>query len=1026
MNRINKLLFIAVAAVIVILVALTATVVMTDHEHHDRPLFIGVLIALFVIIAILVVSYTMILKTRKAMAEQTARLHAIYNSIPALVFTKDLNNLYTSCNSTFEREFGVTKEDIIGQDYDAMYTTDKNTPAEFYASNQRVLKERETIVTENWYTYPGGVRKAMQIIRTPLVQNNTVIGLLGIATDITVRKTAEKAAEETHLRIKTMLDAIPIVCALIKEDLTVIDCNETAFKHSGCKTKQEFFDNYYKVFPEKQPDGENTLEKLKKYAKVAVQKGYNSFEAVYQTTLGVPHPVLVTLVRIDDYKDGFDNVLLSTVQDLTQLKSMTARIEAMIDNLPGMVFQHLYDPPEYTYTFVSKGSKELIGYAAEDLIGKSSVRYLNINNLEDAENVMIISEQTLAKGLPYETTYRITVPDGTEKVIWERSRVIETKTDGTPHLVEGYYCDITEQRLLESAQAASRAKSEFLAIMSHEIRTPMNSVLGFAELAIDRAIDYQVKDYLGKINDSAKWLLRIINDILDISKIEAGKMTFDNAPFELHEVVSRCQSVILPAAKEKGLDLRLYAEPIAGRKLIGDSVRLYQALMNLLSNAVKFTDMGSVKLSAVVKTIKTDEQGDTKAIVYFEVCDNGIGMNSKQIERIFEPFMQADSGTTRNYGGTGLGLSITANLVELMGGKLNVVSEPGAGSLFSFELDFDTIANAATESESHAPEKSKANKIQKPNFHQELVLICDDNFMNRELICEHLARVGLQSVETENGKEALEAVITRMENGEKPFDLIFMDMFMPVMDGMEAASRITQLGVGTPIVAMTANVMSGELEKYRKNNMPNCLGKPFTAQELWLILLKYLTPISMGDDDEAERLRQKAEILEKLRIAFAKNNRGTYDELVAAIDGKSFTLAHRLAHTLKGNAGQIAEPELQNAAMEVERLLKLHELPPIEKMSELKTAFDEVHKGLEPLLQSALTQQENIRPLSKSETAELFAELEPLLLNINPDSFNLVERLRAVPGADVLITRVENYEFKEAVDELNKLKGDYV
>ncbi|MDR2600313.1 MAG: response regulator [Oscillospiraceae bacterium] len=386
----------------------------------------------------------------------------------------------------------------------------------------------------------------------------------------------------------------------------------------------------------------------------------------------------------------------------------------------------------------------------------------------------------------------------------------------------------------EMADFANRAKSEFLANMSHEIRTPMNSIMGFAELAEDSQDNYQVKEYLEKIKDSTGLLLRIVNDILDISKIESGKMELENLPFSLHDVFARCQSVTLPIVKEKGLELSVYSKLIPNKLLIGDSVRLYQILMNLLTNAIKFTDAGTIKLSSSV--INTS---DNDVTILFKVSDSGIGMTSDQIQKVFEPFIQANSSTTRHYGGTGLGLTIVKNFVEMMGGTLTVESSSDIGSTFSFEITFETI-----ESSDEINENKDINTIEKP-FFDSLVLVCDDNPMNQEVISEHLARVGIRAKLADNGKIGVEMVLERMKKGQEPFDLIFMDMFMPVMDGMEAASKILELNTGTPIIAMTANIMTSELENYEKAGMPDCLGKPFTSQELWQILLKYLTPIDI-------------------------------------------------------------------------------------------------------------------------------------------------------------------------------------
>jgi len=565
------------------------------------------------------------------------------------------------------------------------------------------------------------------------------------------------------------------------------------------------------------------------------------------------------------------------------------------------------------------------------------------------------------------------------------------------------------QRSMIAAETANHAKSVFLANMSHEIRTPMNSIMGFAELAMDKVIEPAVKDYLSKIKDSTRWLLHIINDILDISKIESGNMELEHVPFDLHEIILRCQSVILPGVKEKGLDLRVYAEQVPGKKLLGDSVRLYQALMNLLSNAIKFTETGIVRLSS---SVKSSDNGS--AVVYFEVRDSGIGMNQEQIKKIFMPFMQADSSTTRNYGGTGLGLAITKNIVELMGGSLNAESSPGGGSTFSFEITFDTI-----ETSEAVNEAAKYDVLEKPLF-EGLILICDDNPMNRQVICEHLASVGLKTVAAENGKVALEIVLERMQMGEKPFDLIFMDIFMPVMDGIEAATAITALNTGTPIIAMTANVMINELEKYKSNGMPDFLSKPFTTQELWRILMKYLTPVSTMVIDEHQQEIDKNLLNKKLQINFVKSNQDLYTKIIGAISANDIQLAHRLVHTLKGEAGMLGKTLLQNTAAEIEDILLGGSLViPDDKMNLLKNELASVLEKLKPLLDEPEKKHES---LTAEETLALINKLEPMLENINPECVNLLDEILAIPGTEELARQIEQYDFDAAIETLTGLK----
>jgi len=700
---------------------------------------------------------------------------------------------------------------------------------------------------------------------------------------------------------------------------------------------------------------------------------------------------------------------------MSNITEANARIEAIINNLPGVVFRHYYDPPDFSYTYVSEASKELLGFSAEELVGQSSVKYLNIIDEMDAFNISSMTAQTLALGMPYENTYQIQTPDGKKKWIWERSRVIEKNPDGTPYLIEGYYDDITERRQLEAAEHKSRAKSDFLAVMSHEIRTPMNSILGFAELALgSNAVQPQIKGYLDKIADGTKWLLHIVNDILDISKIESGKIELEKVPFDLRDVISRCQSVILPEVKEKGLELRVYAEMSPGKNLLGDPIRLFQILINLLSNAVKFTEKGAVDLISVVRLstmIKETDEG--KARAYFEVKDEGIGMTPEQIKKIFDPFIQADSSTTRNYGGTGLGLAIVKNLVDLMGGELRVESTRGVGSKFSFEIELDAIDIGAD-----SGDYVQHGIIERPNF-EGLVLICDDNLMNQQVMSEHLANVGLKSVVTENGEEAVNKVREQMENNEPPFDLILMDIYMPVMDGIEAAKQIKASGCISPIVAVTANVMTGELERYKGYGMFDSLGKPFTSQELWRLLLKYLKPVEWNEENK-ETGDFENELREKLFVNFVRRNQTIYREISEAITANNFKLAHRLTHSLKGNAGQIGKTKLAEVARSVELLLKEKHIPPVEMMSLLELNLLSVLEELKPVLKDV---EVNAAPpdLNKEEAAALFSKLEPLLIGKNIESLELIAELKRIPGTEELVRQIDDYDFSAALKALGEL-----
>ncbi|MDR2598971.1 MAG: response regulator [Oscillospiraceae bacterium] len=598
------------------------------------------------------------------------------------------------------------------------------------------------------------------------------------------------------------------------------------------------------------------------------------------------------------------------------------------------------------------------------------------------------------------------------------------------YVVAGYTRDLRELKALlseleeaiEDANEANKTKSHFLANMSHEIRTPMNSIIGFSELALDdKSITPKTRGFMKNILENGKWLLQIINDILDISKVESGRMELENIPFDMHELFSGCRTTITPKADEKGLLMYFYAEPSVGKITLGDPVRLLQILLNLLSNAVKFTKSGIIKLQAVVRNI-----GEDSVTVYFEVKDSGIGMTPEQMAIVFEPFKQAESGTTRKYGGTGLGLVIVKNMVEMMGGELVVESTLGVGSKFSFELTFDAI----DENQDNALEKkSMMAEMDKPTFDGE-ILLCEDNDMNRQMICEHLSRVGIKTVVAENGKIGVDMVQARKQSGEKQFDLIFMDIHMPVMDGLEASAKILEMDTGIPVVAMTANIMTNDKELYKMSGMSDYVGKPFTSQELWRCLMKYFKPISLQKEDIDQREYEDNKLRQKLINNFLKSNSEKYKEITDAINDGDIKLAHRLVHTIKSNAGQLGKTLLQQAAEELEKNLKNGEnhTTPRQMLTfktELNTALMEfsVTKHTTSITPAELAEpMDSSEPYDIEEARKTIEELIPLLEIGNTESFDFIDRLLLIPGSAFVIQHIENIDFQSALAELIKLR----
>ncbi len=359
----------------------------------------------------------------------------------------------------------------------------------------------------------------------------------------------------------------------------------------------------------------------------------------------------------------------------------------------------------------------------------------------------------------------------------------------------------------ERAEEAARLKSEFLANMSHEIRTPMNGVAGMISLVLDRTQDPEAREQLLVAQNAAQALITILNDILDLSKIEAGKLTIEAIPCDLPAMARDCLRMFEFAVRQKPLDLRLVVDPGCPVWVRADPVRLRQVLLNLVGNAVKFTSAGSVTVTLA------PQAGD---LIRFEVCDTGIGIAADKLHAIFDAFTQADGSHTRQFGGTGLGLTITRRLVQLMGGKLWAESEPGQGSRFVVEL---ALAGASAPQQKATPPPAVAPAA---GFR---VLVAEDNPINQKVICSMLRRQGWNVTLAVNGVEACRNFL------ENSYDLVLLDVQMPEMDGLEAARRIRAEEVSrgsarTPILALTAHASESQREQCLEHGMDSVITKP--------------------------------------------------------------------------------------------------------------------------------------------------------------------------------------------------------
>ncbi|KXJ61278.1 MAG: DNA-binding protein [Alteromonas sp. Nap_26] len=392
------------------------------------------------------------------------------------------------------------------------------------------------------------------------------------------------------------------------------------------------------------------------------------------------------------------------------------------------------------------------------------------------------------------------------------------------HLLESALTESKNKALelddaLEKEKQALASQSRFLATMSHEIRTPLNGILGLTDVVLANTITEQARPNLEKIQCSGQSLNRILNDILDLSKLNAGKLNLEFMPIDLKLIVKECMALYAPIANEKGVSLHIDIARDMSTLVIGDATRISQVLNNLISNAVKFTQQGSVRLSL---TFQFTSSGDH--VVHFSVMDTGEGISEQQQHIIFDAYAQADSRVNRVHGGTGLGLQIVKNLVEAMGGEIVVNSSPGNGSHFQFSLPLAITTI----------KEPKFTIVEPKRYFSGHVLVAEDNPINQAVAKSLLEMMGITVALANNGQEAIDSALAMT------FDLILMDLHMPEVNGAEAAKLLRELNVTTPIIAFTAAVISDEINNALKSGMDGYLTKPVNKNALHTVLSKYL------------------------------------------------------------------------------------------------------------------------------------------------------------------------------------------
>lgn len=512
-----------------------------------------------------------------------------------------------------------------------------------------------------------------------------------------------------------------------------------------------------------------------------------------------------------------------------QLKEYEEKLRMALTNVGDNYWEHDFRTQK---TYFSNLTNKLLGFPMDQSTDLASLWWQQVHPAD--RSILEENDRRYRAGLitQHSTEYRIIHKDGSISWVLDRGVVTEQDTDGKPLKIIGTHIDITRQKEMEialklakeTAEESTRTKEMFLANMSHEIRTPMNAIMGMSNQLRKTPLTEQQLFYLTTIQSASDNLLVIIDDILDLSKIEAGKLTIEQIGFDPQQVVNKVMQIMGHRAEEKGLLFtNSFFDSRIAPVLIGDPHRLNQILLNLISNAIKFTPKGSVDISCTVI-----QENDTEQTIRATVKDTGIGMDATFVQTIFQTFNQEDTSITRRFGGTGLGMSICKNLVELMGGQIQVESQKGVGTAVSFSITFPKG------SVQHLPQRPQ-ELLNTDLLAGSRILVADDNEMNRLVAATILKNYGAVIDEARQGREALE----KLEQAS--YDLVLMDVQMPVMDGLEATRAIRTTGNNQlPIVALTALAIPGDREKFISAGMNDYIAKPFDEVSLLTVVTKWL------------------------------------------------------------------------------------------------------------------------------------------------------------------------------------------